>query len=384
MRINWKPRFDVCFRWMCVRWLLMGFAGVSFSLTNPTLRSLFRAIEHDIFRFAVVNQATATPGATSDQVELSGHIGWIYSVAISPDSHTLISGGFDKTLRFWNLSRAVKAIGDSSNEKSFENASDYAFEGAIRDAHSTAISAIAVNAQQSIIATAGWDGRIKFWNLKNKDLIFTIGNAHSDDIEAIAFTPNGHQLVSVGLDNVAALWNVTTGERLKTFSSPAPIYSLAVSPNGRLLAIGNASGQILIWNLSTGDLLTSLAAHYKKAVFALAFSPDGKQFASGGADQTIRLWQTDNHLLEAELPVGAIPTALTFSPDGKRFASADQSGTVRLWQSWDGHSLQTLVDRKGAMWTVSFSPDGRAIIAAGQDKVIRVWSVQHNQSHFGL
>ena len=34
---------------------------------------------------------------------LSGHEGWIRSVATSSDGHTIVSGGDDKTVKIWNL-----------------------------------------------------------------------------------------------------------------------------------------------------------------------------------------------------------------------------------------------------------------------------------------
>ncbi|MCL1475093.1 WD40 repeat domain-containing protein, partial [Argonema antarcticum] len=36
---------------------------------------------------------------------LSGHSGYVYSVAISPDGQTLVSGSNDKTIKIWRVSR---------------------------------------------------------------------------------------------------------------------------------------------------------------------------------------------------------------------------------------------------------------------------------------
>lgn len=378
MRIDWKPRFSIHFRWMYVYSLLISFAVISFSITNPTLRSLLNPIGRSLFaRFTETAQDDAQSGSNPEQVELSGHESWIYAVAITPDSHTLISGGFDKSLKFWNLSRVVKTFKAAPTEEQPADISQYAFEGSIRDAHSTAVSAIAVNRQRPLFATAGWDNRIKIWNLKSKNVIHTIENAHNDDIESIGFTPDGRYLVSAGLDKVAHLWDVETGKLVRTFSSSTSIHSLAISPDSRLLAAGNGSGQVLIWNLSTGDLLTPLAAHQQSTVSALAFSPDGKLMVSGGADKTIKLWQTDGNILQEELSVGTVPTSVTFSPDQQVIACAGKDGRVEVWRIWDGRLLQTLINYRRAMWTIAFSPDGQALLAGGQDKVIRVWSMQH-------
>ena len=41
---------------------------------------------------------------------LRGHERWVLSVAISPDSHWLVSGGFDATIRIWPLQAMEQAL----------------------------------------------------------------------------------------------------------------------------------------------------------------------------------------------------------------------------------------------------------------------------------
>ena len=38
-----------------------------------------------------------------EKLSLEGHIGWVRSVAFSPDGSSIVSGSADKTLKIWNL-----------------------------------------------------------------------------------------------------------------------------------------------------------------------------------------------------------------------------------------------------------------------------------------
>jgi WD40 repeat protein len=76
---------------------------------------------------------------------LSGHTGYIYGVAISPDGQTLVSGGADKTIKVWSLSTGKELYTLAS--------------------HTNGVYVIAISPDGQTLVSGSWDMTIKVWGI---------------------------------------------------------------------------------------------------------------------------------------------------------------------------------------------------------------------------
>ena len=68
---------------------------------------------------------------------------------------------------------------------------------------------------------------------------------HPAPVYAAAFTPDGSILASGGFDQKVKLWNVATGKELRTFEGhQGLVLSLSVSPDGHTLVSGASDNTI--------------------------------------------------------------------------------------------------------------------------------------------
>ncbi|MEV0259876.1 WD40 repeat domain-containing protein [Streptomyces sp. NPDC050617] len=301
---------------------------------------------------------------------LTGYDKSVLTVAFSPDGHTLATGGDGGTLRLWN-------VADPAHPKKIGKP----LSGAIGN-----INSVAFSPDGRTLATTGAKGA-QLWNVSDLDSPVPVGERHND--YAVAFGPDQKKriLASAGFDGKLRLWNAADPARLTELGEPLTSGSGAISrvvfsPDGRTLATTTRDGATRLWNVTDPNRPTELG----KAITGanrIAFSPDKRTLASTGRDAKVQLWNVSDpgnprkHGEPLDGHIGVI-FALAFSPDGNTLASVSGDQTARLWNVTDPALPAQLGDpltgHTGTIYDVAFSRDGRTMATVGADRTVRVWN----------
>ena len=99
---------------------------------------------------------------------LKGHVERVISLAFDPQSDTLASGSFDRSVRLWagdtgKLLRTLKG-------------------------HQGAVVSVAFNPQGQTLASGGEDHTVRFWDSRNGNLLSAV-DAHHDIVWSLSFDP---------------------------------------------------------------------------------------------------------------------------------------------------------------------------------------------------
>ncbi|NJL11066.1 MAG: hypothetical protein HC908_15310 [Calothrix sp. SM1_7_51] len=81
--------------------------------------------------------------------------------------------------------------------------------------HDYWIPSVAFSPDSKILASGGNDKKIKLWDVNSGTCLKTL-QGHSHWVDSVAFSADGQTLVSGSWDETIKLWNVETGECLKT------------------------------------------------------------------------------------------------------------------------------------------------------------------------
>jgi WD40 repeat protein len=311
-----------------------------------------QATEPELIPVILPNRSSINPQIVYSFRE---HLGSIKSLAFSPDSKTLVSGGgeSDGIIRLWDTKTGKRT-------------------GTISRAHTTAVESLLIAPDGVTLASCSDDNSINLWNLRSNNFTRSFV-AHRSPVLSIAVTPDSKILVSGALDGIR-MWDLLQQRPLATLARyDNPITTVAISPDGQTLASGDSKGVIKLWNLNTGRVINTVPGAHTSRVSELAFTPDGGTLVSASYDRTIKLWNPNTAQALATLSGHNNRVfAIAINPNGQLLASGGSDG-IKLWNLTTGELINTLYGHNDWVSALSFSPDGQMLASGGYDKRINIW-----------
>jgi formylglycine-generating enzyme required for sulfatase activity/serine/threonine protein kinase len=289
----------------------------------------------------------------------AGHQGNVSAVCFSEDGRSALSGGFDKSVRYWN-----SATGQQLSE----------LKG-----HTDLIYGAALNKDKSLALSSARDGTVRLWD------VATGGEVHRFTekgwLFTVAFSPDGRLAAHPAESNCVRTWDVAKRQPLQLLKGHTDkIYHFAFSHNGKRIATASNDKTVRLWEVESGRSLKTLTGHTDR-VRGVAFSRDDALLAScagsaeDGLDTTIRIWDSETGAELQRLAGHATGSlSLAFSSSGRYLASGGYDGKLRLWDLKERRQVQEVaLTDKGWVQGIAFSPDGTRLLT-GSTAGLRLWS----------
>lgn len=301
-------------------------------------------------------------GELIPNLQLEGHEFTVWSLALTQDGLTIVSGGQDATIRLW----------DTTSGKEMHK-----FVG-----HNGPVYGLVLLPDDNrLVSIADKDLAVKIWDLQTRTLMTSLA-PNSAHINAVAVSPDQRYIVTGGDDGIARFWDIDRGIMLRYLEHSQGIYTIAISPNGRHLLCGSKKapltetpGLIWVWDFELGIELKILEAH-KGHVTALAITSDSRYILSGGQDGVVHLWdlETGTQLKTMTGHISAV-VMIHITADGQHVITGSNDGTVRAWLLRGGVLLQSLTSTEN-VHSMAVTPDGRQVITGSMDGNVEIWDFE--------
>eukprot|EP01087_Luapelamoeba_hula_P022214 TRINITY_DN7906_c0_g1_i1.p1 TRINITY_DN7906_c0_g1~~TRINITY_DN7906_c0_g1_i1.p1 ORF type:complete len:601 (+),score=60.46 TRINITY_DN7906_c0_g1_i1:221-1804(+) len=206
---------------------------------------------------------------------LKGHKGDVYTVKFHPNENHVVTGGYDKTVRLFDVRTGVQS-------RSFVG-------------HSASVSCAIFNPHGNLVISGSKDNTIKYWDIASGLCIKTY-STHLGEVTSIASSQNGSLLLSASKDNSNRLWDVRTARPIRRFkghqNTSKNFMRVAFGPNEALVLGGSEDGLIYVWDIETANILHKLGGH-DGMVYSAKWHAQQSLIASCSDDKTVRLWWYD-------------------------------------------------------------------------------------------
>lgn len=210
----------------------------------------------------------------------------IWSLDITPDGKTLITGSNDKSVKFWNFKPE----------------------------------------QELIPGTNSFITKLKFIHHQTLEL--------DEEILCVRISPDSRLLaISLLNNNVQVVFLDTLKLFLTLYGHKLPVLSIDISFDSKLIITSSADKNVKIWGLDFGDCHKSIFGH-QDSIMNVKFIPESHNFFSSGKDGLIKYWDGDKFECIQKLPAHQLEVwCLAISSDGLFMISTSHDHSIRLWSA---------------------------------------------------
>lgn len=296
---------------------------------------------------------------------ISGHLGWVRSVAFDPSNTWFCTGSADRTIKIWDVASGKLKL--------------------TLTGHIEQVRGLAVSNRHTYMFSAGDDKQVKCWDLEQNKVIRHY-HGHLSGVYCLALHPTIDVLLTGGRDSVCRVWDIRSKMQIHALSGhDNTVCSVFTRPTDPQVVTGSHDTTIKFWDLRYGKTMTTLTYH-KKSVRAMALHPKEHSFASASADNIKKFNLPRGEFLHNMLSQQkTIINAMAVNEEGVMVTGGD-NGSLWFWDWKSGHNFQqsqTIVqpgslDSEAGIYAISYDITGSRLVTCEADKTIKMWKEDEN------
>nr|XP_043617518.1 serine-threonine kinase receptor-associated protein-like [Erigeron canadensis] len=208
---------------------------------------------------------------TGDVLHSFDHKHIVRTCSFSEDTHFLLTGGFEKILRIFDLNRPEAPPREVEHSP-----------GSVR-------TVAWLHSDQTILSSCSDSGGVRLWDVRSGKIVHTLETKSS--VTSAEVSKDGRYITTADGSSVK-FWDANHFGLVKSYDMPCNVESASLEPKfGDKFIAGGEDMWIRLFDFNTGEEIGCNKGHHGP-VHCVRFSPGGESYASGSEDGTIRIWQT--------------------------------------------------------------------------------------------
>lgn len=235
----------------------------------------------------------------------------------------LATAGYDHTIRFWEALSGIcsRTIQHPDSQ----------------------VNRLCISPDKRFLAAAG-HSNVKLYDIKstNPNPVLTF-EGHTGNITGVAFHCEGKWMVTSSEDGSVKIWETRSGTVQRSYSHQgSPVNDVVIHPNQGEIISCDRSGSVRVWDLAENACSHQLIPEEDVAVSSVTVASDGSLLCAGNNNGNVFVWRMEQYREKTTLiPVTHFKahaqyiTRVLLSPDVKHLATCSADHTAKIWEVKD-------------------------------------------------
>eukprot|EP01103_Thecamoeba_quadrilineata_P017580 TRINITY_DN6306_c0_g1_i1.p1 TRINITY_DN6306_c0_g1~~TRINITY_DN6306_c0_g1_i1.p1 ORF type:complete len:307 (+),score=45.61 TRINITY_DN6306_c0_g1_i1:26-946(+) len=289
----------------------------------------------------------------------------------------LATAGYDHNIRFWEAPSGIcyRTIQYSDSQ----------------------VNRLEISPDKQYIAAAG-NPHIRFFDIPtNNPSPVQSYDGHTTNVTSVGFQKDGKWMYTGSEDGTIKIWDLRASGAQREYQCGSAVNMVTLHPNQAELISGDQNGTIRVWDLVGNQCSREVVPDGEVAIRSVSVASDGSGVVAANNRGNCFVWRppSQNDLSNFTLQQNfeahqAYVLRVLYSPDCKYVATTSSDHSVKIWSVGADGKLnfsKALCGHQRWVWDCVFSADSAYLVTASSDQVVRLWdlaqgdSVRHYTGH---